>query len=157
MPLGNPTALNVIALSNPSATTVLMVVVPLVPAWTVKVSTLLNAWSFRSTTANPGTGAGAEGAYCQRSLSYTVDAKGVSPPKSQRLPLRSDQLEAPYRQPGPFPGAGVPFVPYTDGGNFDWSPLLPIHAHSLAEGLNPQRSSVALTLILFATSEPPPP
>jgi hypothetical protein len=37
MPLGNPTALKLIALSNPLVTTVLMVVVPLVPAATVKV------------------------------------------------------------------------------------------------------------------------
>jgi hypothetical protein len=68
IPLGNPTALKVIVPSNPSETTVLMVVVPLVPSWTVKVCVLLKAWLFKSTTANPGTGAGAEGTYSQTSL-----------------------------------------------------------------------------------------
>ena len=55
------------------------------------------------------------------------------PPKSQKFPLLSVQLEADARLPGMFPAANVPNVPYTPY----WPAVLlpPIHAHWFVEGL----------------------
>ena len=85
-----------------------------------------------------------EGLYSQMSLRLPLLllASKPEPPKSQKLPLLSVQLEANSRLPGMFPAANTPNVPYTPG----WPPLLPtvllplIHAHSFAEGLYSQRS-----------------
>src|ERR1035438_571353 len=49
------------------------------------------------------------------------------PPKSQRLPLRSVQLEAPLRAPGQFPADGIPSVPYTPNWPFVLLPPIQVH------------------------------
>jgi len=62
------------------------------------------------------------------------------PPKSQKLPLLSVHVVAPWRAPGKFASAGVPNVPYTAEREKVTGPLPPIQVQRLVEGLNSQRS-----------------
>jgi hypothetical protein len=64
------------------------------------------------TRLNAGTGAKAGGACTSRSWNQVVERAGAElPPKDQKLPWLSVQLDAPMRRGGAFATAGVPNEP----------------------------------------------
>lgn len=105
-PLGSPEQMNVTAALKPFEAVTETVVAPLLPALTVKDPGEAVREKF-------GGGNGEDGRYSQRSLSQPqlpLPSK-PAPPKSQKWPLLSTQVEPELRPPGTLPAAGVPKLP----------------------------------------------
>src|ERR1700690_1109554 len=99
IPTGSPLAVRETEKSNPPAAEIATVELLLAPR-------TMDTEAGEADRANDGTGAGAEGTYCQRSFRFPV------PPRSQKLPPLSVQLAAGTRPPGTFDEANVPMALY---------------------------------------------